>query len=178
MAQRGQSPCPDPDQLASAVPSDMSTVQGDIDRLTLCVERANLIQQLDELIKKREEMLNPPAKEDRSSNQFDRRSDRSARLQQIRRDQMDYIPKLDSEQLVTNQGDQKPPLENPKWFVQDIKGSGDRLTAQLQDENGRMVTVSLGDQLPTGQVVSNISVIDGVAVKENGDSVNLPWAKG
>lgn len=183
MAQRGDAPCPDPDELASAVPSDMSTVQGDIDRLTLCVERANLIQQLDEMVKKREEMLNPSAKG--GGNQFDRQSDRSSRLQQIRRDQIDDIPKIDQTALNndtvngdTSKGDSKPPLESQQWSVIEIQGSGGGLTARLESENGNIIMVSAGDRLPTGQVVSDISINSGVAVRDDGGLVDLPWAKG
>ena len=49
--------CPDVETLRAQTPDTMSGVQADIDRMRLCVERAKLIKQLDEIAKQRQEIL-------------------------------------------------------------------------------------------------------------------------
>ena len=50
LAQEIPDPCPMPEQLAKESPPDMATVQSDIDILKLCVERANLLKELNNLV--------------------------------------------------------------------------------------------------------------------------------
>jgi hypothetical protein len=179
MAQRGNAPCPDPQEMASAVPSDMSTVQGDIDRLTLCVERANLIQQLNSLIMQREELLNPSTEEEDKTSRANRSTQRQP-LPQIRREDLNNVPKI-PETAIKQEGQSNNSESGngvDDWFIVDIRGAGGQLTAQLKKENGQMMMVSTGDKLPSGQTVQNISITDGVEVIIEGDRRNLPWSKG
>ncbi len=163
--------CPDVDTLREQAPDTMSGVQADIDRMRLCVERAKLLKQLDELAKQRQDILRKTVKPDNSS---------SANPPNM----LVPIPALPAAALPTlERAAEKEPsaapiapaaAPTPAWAVRKIWGQNDVMHAQLSDGDGGLLNVVQGDVLPDGAMVQNLSA-RGVSVLQAGKSKELPW---
>lgn len=179
----GDTLCPDTDVMKKAAPGDISGVQADIERLNLCVERAKLLKQLDDVAVQREKALEK-IKNPESSLSTGLGAGGNG------------IPLLPISQLPPLAGD-KPPaalkpgqthitnavgnafdqasLRAPEWQVRKIWGQGPGTRAQIVDSATQTIlNVVKGDPLPDGGVVETISV-KGVAVSRNGKITDLSW---
>lgn len=177
--------CPDIDVMKKTSPGDMAGVQADIERLNLCVERAKLLKQLDDVIKAREETLkkitNPDA---------DLTGSLTTGVNGIPPLPIGALPPLKAEtpknlkpgevrvtQAAGNAFDQGAPQATvaPAWQIRKIWGQGAGMRAQIADkESGTILNVIKGDSLPDGGVIETISV-KGVAVSRNGKITDLSW---
>ena len=176
--------CPDIDVLKKAAPGDISGVQADIERLNLCVERAKLLKQLDDVVVARKKMLDKITQPDLSQNGL------SANVGS------GNIPPLPISSLPPLQGDRPPTalkpgttritnavgnaFDNaasrvPEWQVRKIWGQGPGTHAQIIDSATQTIlNVVKGDPLPDGAVIETISV-KGVAISRNGKISDLSW---
>jgi type IV pilus biogenesis protein PilP len=176
--------CPDAQSPPNNTGNNLNDVQADIDRLGLCVERAKLLQELDELVTKRQALLTgenanglnlPPLP--LSSNQ--------ANLQ-IK----PQAPALDNQTITTTLNRATPPnpptqpgpanalaaTNNGAWFIQRIWGQSPNMQAQLINTNNSLATVSVGEPLTDGYAVESISA-RGVILSRAGKLTNLDWEK-
>lgn len=181
--------CPDVEKARAATPGDMAGVQADIERLSLCVERARLLKQLDDIAVQRQKMLddtkNPGAT---VTGNISVNPDAIpplpvSALPPLKND----APLKSGETRVKNAasspldgiGDTVKSLAAPSWNVRKIWGQGAGMRAQLSDGRGTLVNIVKGDPLPDGAIVETISV-KGVAVSQGGKVKDLSWeqAKG
>ena len=150
--------CPDIEELRKASPDTMTGVQADIDRMKLCVERAKLLEQLDSIALKRQEILNKVTKIDNS-------------LIPIPALPVASLPSL---RPIEKQQQAAPQPVRAKWFVRKIWGQGGEMRAQLSDNQGGLLNITKGDVLPDGAVVEGLSV-RGVTISQNGNIKDVEW---
>jgi type IV pilus biogenesis protein PilP len=167
-AQEGD-PCPEIGQALSQAPDDLSKIQMDIDRFTLCVERAQLLKRLNDLATENEEALlglpsdnpglqlgtepqNPPLPT------FDRSAINPA-------PQEEPLPEVE-----------EPPLPIPenKWVIVNIFGAGQTLSAKLIRADRTLAQVKPGDSLPDGARVNAITPTSVTLQTEDGEE-QLDW---
>lgn len=180
--------CPDAKTARSTTPGDMAGVQSDIERLTLCVERAKLLKQLDDIAKQRADTLEKLKNPD-----FGKNGGISTGLGTIPPLPVSALPPIDSGK--SDNKNLKPgeirihaptgkPLDDAltsltpgEWKVRKIWGQGAAMHAQLTDGRGTLVNVVKGDPLPDGPVVETISV-KGVSISQGGKITDLSWDTG
>lgn len=186
--------CPDVADAKSKSPGSVAGVQEDIDRLTLCVERAKLLKQLDDLAVQRDDMLTKITDPALSL------SGGIAVPSTIPGMSGTSLPALPTDKSGLSPAGAKPgdmritgaagnPLANAapapmltstgSWKVRKIWGQpgglgGAVMRAQLTDGQGTLLNVVNGDTLPGGGIVESVS-IKGVAVSQNGKTKDLSW---
>ena len=187
--------CPDVDTSKKETPTDVAGVQADIERLNLCVERATLLKQLDDISQQRSDILNKVNNPTFAGGMG-----------------VNVIPTLpggafpalpESKSLEPGQVKIRPAGDNPmgsmgsgivatapatkgsaNWKIRKIWGQaggvgGASMRAQLSDGQGALLNVVKGDPLPDGQVVESVS-IRGVTLsqsssKGSGKINDLSW---
>ena len=152
--------CPDPQVEASVVPSDLARVQEDIDRLSLCVERTKLLQELNKL-----------------SNESSQKT-----LQPISANTIDpsFLRPVTVDNLANAVGNKPAITEKPfepvaDWVIRRVWGQGGQLQAQLVSADGVLATVKTGEALLDGSTVVEISVRGVTLKKKNGKEEQLGW---
>lgn len=174
--------CPDVETAKQNSPQDVAGVQASIERLNLCVERARLLKQLDDIAKQREEVLTNITAPEMPVGGIGGIPPMSGAI----------LPSLPGDTSNLKAGDvkvtgaagdpfnaaaaalQSAVVKKPSWKVRKIWGQGDSMRAQLSDGTGTLLNVVRGDVMPDGQVVESVSV-RGVAISQKGKVTDLPW---
>ncbi len=152
--------CPDPQVESSVVPSDLARVQEDIDRLSLCVERTKLLQELNTLSTEASNTVQPL-----SADTIDPSFLKPLTASSLSNMTTDVAPKID----------EKPFETAPDWVIRRVWGQGGKLQAQLVSDEGVLATVKTGETLIDGSQVAEISVRGVTLTKKNGDEEQLAW---
>ncbi len=172
--------CPAADTLVRTPPDSMTGVQADIDRLTLCVERAKLLRQLDEVATEREKMLDKirnPSNPEMPGGLGGIPPLPAASLPPVGGIDTASLKPGETRVVTPGAAPMAPTLESlaaPQWKVRKIWGQGVAMRAQLSDGKGVLVNVRTGDPLPDGPTVTSISV-KGVTISQNGKAEDLSW---
>jgi hypothetical protein len=164
--------CPDVTKgEASLTVSDMAGLQFDIGRLNLCVQRARLLQQIDEIVKKREQIRQEPMALSPISGSMGMIPPLAAPL-----------PPLPSEQTM-KQALQKTQASDlgvvsvkapqGEWKIQRIWGQGQVMQAQLV-KGDVIANIKRGDTLPSGEKVAELSG-KGVVLDNGKGQQTLNW---
>lgn len=161
-AQAADRLCPDIDTLRAETPETMAGVQADIDRMKLCVERAQLLRQLDDIAQQRQEILNKVTNPNAHANNF-------AAIP-IPTLPVSALPPL---QPVEVDKSQPAASVQKSWKVRKIWGQGGAMRAQLA-QGDTLLNVVRGDALPDGAVVESLTV-RGVTLSHNGKISDLEW---
>lgn len=177
--------CPDLDTSKKTDLGDVAGVQADIERLNLCVERAKLLKQLDDIAQQRSDTLNKVT----NPGMGNMGTGLGMGLPLL---PMSSLPSL-PQQAETKSGNVKiknaaanpldaapTPVAGPAvWKVRKIWGqaggvSGAVMRAQISDGKGALLNVVKGDPLPDGKVIESVSV-RGVTISQNGKISDLSW---
>ncbi len=199
----GADPCPAPDKAVSSAPDDLAKVQEEIDRFTLCVQRAQLLERLNESAVKSEEAydaalgLTPPAGAvpglpgaqqaaglpplpDSALAGADvtplpaSANGSNGSAGEAKPSGTDTADKGDQ----GNGGDTASAPEKPKdWTIREISGSGSRMQARLLSPEGDEVKVHEGMKLPDDSGVVVRIAPSGVQTRKGKSSKSLDWAK-
>ena len=155
--------CPDVDQLIANSPETMLSVQSDINRIRLCVERATLLKQLDEIVLQRKEILQKVQSPQLSHSNF------SVPIPQLPIDALDELKETPGSHVLVTK------LTNSEtWSIRKIWGQNQSMSAQLVNSAGKLLNIIRGDSLPNGAIVESITAV-GVTVSLNGDTKTLEW---
>jgi type IV pilus biogenesis protein PilP len=169
-----QDVCPDAPEALRASPDDLSKVQADIDRFTLCVERAQLLKRLNDLATENEDALVGASPNNPGFS--------------LNNEPVDFDP-FDAQALLnggnepvsttinTPQGPQDMLFETDDWVILNVFGTGNDLSAKLAKNDGSFMQVKTGDELPDGATVSAVSAVK-VSVTEDGKTRTLRWYEG
>lgn len=178
--------CPDIDTLKKDTPGDVAGVQADIERLNLCVQRATLLKQLDDLAKQRGEILykaaNPGAEGGGLGGGMGSNMG-GLGVNIIPSLPVSALPALPAEKPLKpgevrikqpggnlmageagiSQSVTKSAPATDNWQIRKIWGqaggvAGASMWAQLSNSKGGLLNVVKGDPLPDGQVVESVSV--------------------
>lgn len=152
--------CPDPQIESSVVPSDLARVQEDIDRLSLCVERTKLLQDLNKLSNESKTGVQPLG-----VGAID-----TSLLQPVT---AKTLNKNSSKNKALKQ--QKPFEAKSSWEIRRVWGQGGKLQAQLISSDGVLVTAKIGESLTDGSTVKEISVRGVKVTRKNGREDTLGW---
>lgn len=178
----GDTLCPTMDEIKNKAPGSLVDIQADIDRLTLCIERARLLEQLDGIGTAREKML---------SDALEKANGGTAlpldQIPALGAAQLPGVPGIDIKNLkpgdVQIDGAAADPfasvnpeaaLKQAEWHIRKIWGAGGAMRAQLTDTDGVLLNVSMGDPLPDGSKIESLSV-KGVTISRNGKMSELTW---
>ena len=161
--------CPDTASRKELAVNDMADVQFDIDRLGLCLQRARLLQQIDETVKKREQIRQQPLVA--TGNVF------NTGLGGL--PSMPAIPPLSADKIAAALpgGNAMPKMAAPvplgEWKIQRIWGQGNTMQAQLVRDDV-IANVKVGDILPSGERIAELSV-RGVMMEHGKTRTSLGW---
>lgn len=174
-------PCPEPKKALGSTPDDLAKIQEDITRFTLCVQRAQLLERLNELaeanIETIDTALNLVAAPDEAPMQVQQGNNIMDDIP------MPSLPDEISNMLQDDEANAPAPQQETRrarplrsnWRIRDIQGTGGEIYARLMDDQGTIVKVMQGDDLPdNGGRVSTISN-SMVSVTRDGDSTSLRW---
>jgi|GEM_PF-1951279 len=191
-------PCPEPKQALAGTPDDLAKIQEDITRFTLCVQRAQLLERLNELARANIDTIDTALNLTASQG-----IDNSAMLGLIANannfngNTPPPIPSVPSN-LFSGDEEENRALKNPgvnvagssgktapdrqsvgdvDWQIREITGSAGKLKAQLIDTSGSIIRVSQGDFLPDeGWTVRSITTTR-VEVEKDDQRQPLGWVK-
>ncbi len=160
-------PCPAP-QTGSLPPGDdLSTLQADIDRFTLCAERADMLRRLNEATLGKDGAGGEKADTTLENPGF--------RLRNMPRDNSKKveIPRVSEDDL------RPPPTEKStpppgEWVIVNIFGSGAGLQVRLRKDDGSVAQAKAGATLPDGWAVKQVST-SGVVLTKGGQEKTLTW---
>ena len=179
-AQQIVDPCPVPEALAKKSPSDMAAVQADIDILTLCVRRAGLLSELNDLVT--DDMLLPKtgsAAQDSIVPNFQDENFEPVDSDLFRlpdtEDESTALPDTSRQSMFDVEEEQEKKEEKKEYKVIGINGNqASGVVARLRTPEGDVVQVKAGDVLNDGAQVQNVS-IQGVTVVMQGTPKTLGW---
>jgi hypothetical protein len=187
--------CPQDSATIKNAPGDVAGVQADIDRLNLCVERAKLLKQLDDISKQRADTLNKIKDPVGSALSGGNMAGGVSGIAPLPINALPDLPAIKTPvdikpgetrihgSTISPFGDEiKAATEAPKkpsWKIRKIWGqaggvAGATMQAQLNDGNGNLLNVTKGDPLPDGSVVDSVSV-KGVTLSQKGKIDTLSW---
>jgi len=166
-------PCPEPRQALQNTPNDLRDIQSDITRFTLCLQRAQLLNRLNDLAKDNLETINSAL--DESMTEF---------METVEMPAMPAMPQasvsapapVPMPQMNAVAQQSSPTVSNnySMWSVREVLGRQSNLTAVLVDPMDNIVRVKKGDELPDGAIVNSVNAT-GVVVRNNAGQVNLDW---
>lgn len=164
-------PCPEPKAALGETPNDLKLIQEDITRFTLCLQRAQLLDRLNDLATQNLDGIQTSLDEKIKNNFGDI-------MQPAMLDNIPFpdIASANDTMPVSNDAViSSPEPEAPEWFVSDIMGKDNQLKAKLIDINGNIVYVSKSEKLPNSEIkVKSISSTD-VKITDNGNDKILMW---
>ncbi len=182
-------PCPAPQDAIGSSPDDLAKLQEDIDRFTLCVQRAQLLERLNETALKSEAAADlalglagsVPGIPDAQTNGL-------APLPASALAGADVSPLDTTKQGAPVPDDSKAstpapqaepePAEPPSapWTIREIYGSGPDIQAKLLSPEGDENRVREGSKLPDGKGTVVRITPTGVTVRIGSDTKELNWA--
>ena len=164
-------PCPKPLAGNGKTPDDLAAIQADITRFNLCVERAQLLQRLNELAAENMDTISV-AISDVVADDVERA---------VEEKMIDMMPQITAVSQANTSGmsDVQPPSIAPSmiWSIQNIHGQNNKLQAVLVDDTGRKISVSEGDTLDEGSAKVTQITNTAVKVKTDNETVNLMWVQ-
>jgi type IV pilus biogenesis protein PilP len=160
-------PCPMPSNELSRAPDDLAKVQADIDRYTLCMERAQLLQRLNDVALENQERLQQ-SNDVSADNPGMQLGSNIASFDDMRAQIMQDI----GNQPVVEDTVEAPPAG--EWSILKISGAAGGLAAQLGKSDGTLMQVRAGDTLPDGGQVNEVNAT-GVRITKDGERIDLRW---
>lgn len=163
-------PCPMPSAELAQAPDDLAKIQGDIDRYTLCMERAQLLQRLNDVAMENQKKLN----EANGVGSSDLSGANPGMMLGSSFDSQRQQIMATIDQSAGAAVEQAPPPAGDEWYITKILGASGTLAAQLSKSDGTIAFVKAGDSLPGGGSVDSITSTS-VKATQDGTSKTLRW---
>lgn len=164
-------PCPMPSDELARAPDDLAKVQADIDRYTLCMERAQLLQRLNDVAMENQEKLNQSSGVGSSNPGMQLGGTNAPSMEDMRAQIMGSV----NSQLLEGGGAQQPaPPSSDEWMIIRVLGASGGLSAQIGKTDGTLARVREGDTLPDGSSVNSVSATS-VSITQDGKRKELRW---
>jgi type IV pilus biogenesis protein PilP len=154
--------CPEPVYALSNVPSSVDKLQSDIDRYTLCLDRAELLLKLEESQQKRQ-----------SGGNVDPMALPTTDLVDLKPLTLEETSEIIDGQKAVEESEAEPDLD--AITVRDVKGLNGQLSANLLMKDG-IETVHGGDVLSDGTEIIAITTTQ-VSVRKDGKIERLQWGQ-
>lgn len=159
--------CPEPDTALSQVPSEMDELQADIDRYTLCLNRAELLLKLNDLKNQNQDASVDAMSLPGSLTPTPLSAQQTAELMGG-----GAAGAAGTEGGLSALASNTPPVTG--YGIRDIRGVGGMLTARLQSADGNFEQVKIGDRLTDGSEVTSITTTQ-VTISKDGSVKRLDW---
>lgn len=189
--QQSSDPCPSPQRALSQAPDDLAKIQEDIDRFTLCVERAQLLERLNSLVEKNIETIDsvllapsalPALPVDESTGGFPGSSSNVMPVNEADLGPSDNSSfpgeASTSSSSFPGSSDGSPAAaeeeQGPQWNIREIYGTGRALQARLISTEGKIQRVKQGDILSDESRVIEVSKTR-VKIKKDKEVIDLEW---
>ncbi len=149
--------CPEPGEALQNVPSGPAEIQADIDRFTLCLDRAEILLKLDELSSRGDELAG------------NNMGDLGLPITPT------PLTSAQTEELLLGDGsNMAPQVQLADYTVIAISGASGDLNARLNTPDGDIQTVRVNDSLEDGTSITSISSTQ-VAARKDGKTRILKW---
>jgi type IV pilus biogenesis protein PilP len=168
-------PCPTPENAIKTSPNDLAKVQEEIDRYTLCSERAQMLERYNESASKYNETIDGALGYQTAPNNG---------VLGLPEAQRNGLAPLPASALTDNTAADDPSTnvdaaqapKNTEWTISQVYGSSNNLQAKLKSPDGDEIKVRLGSQLPddAGTVLSITK--SNVTIGDRKNSKKLEWA--
>lgn len=177
--------CPDPTAAANDTPNSLVKVQQDIERYTLCVQRAMLVSRLNDMsgdtgmgasnLELKD--VNLPVDIDELQALIDETKllNETSLVAPDASTDMPGRPNLPTEDDLEIPATE-PVIETEIWFIDDISGTGGNMEGRLVSNYGSRMKVRPGQSFGEDMRVVSIT-LDGVTIEQNGDRKPLDWAQ-
>lgn len=168
-------PCPLPSAEMSRTPDDLGKIQADIDRYTLCMERAQLLQRLNDLATENQNKLNQSngISATNPGMQLGGLPDFAKQKEQLKES---VSAAAVGETSSASAAAPAAPAAS-EWTIMKILGSGGGLSAQLGKSDGVLARVQAGETLPDGARVLEVTATS-VDISQDGETKSLRWNEG
>lgn len=176
----GNDACPEPKRALGSTPDDLAKIQEDITRFTLCVQRAQLLERLNELAESNIETIDSALNLTVNNNA----DDGNAVPGIMPSIPMPQLPDSVSNLLNSEDSASDPSMAmgssqpaSSSWRIRNIEGKGGEITAQLVGDDGTYIKVTKGQTLPDdgGRVVSVSNT--SVRIEKDGEKMTLRWVE-
>lgn len=169
--------CPEPKTALEEKTGDLAKIQSDITRYTLCVQRAQLLQRLNELTIENIDTL------DSAVTQISENSFQKLDVAQIEEIFMKNFSGAQLQSAPPQSTDASGAIPAPiisepvkKWLIQNITGQGQNLQAVLVSDQEDIITVKSGDVIPgTQERIRSIQASGVTLTTKNKENINLQW---
>lgn len=164
-------PCPAPAQDLSSAPDDLAKVQADIDRYTLCMERAQLLQRLNSIANENQEALNKS-----SGMTIENPGMKLPEILSLEQRQANIAEAFNKNNTGNNlSGDiSAQPIDSGDWVIMRISGRASELGAKLAKSDGTITEAKTGDMLPDGSSIVSITPTS-VTIQDDNSKRELLW---
>lgn len=180
----GFDPCPEPSEATRSSPDDLAKVQEDIDRFTLCVARAQLLERLNETATKSDGTIDsalglagtvPGLPNMQSTGMAPLPSGAFAETD------MPNVAESPKETQDSDSGSETAMVEAVPvavpWSISEIYGAGASIQAKLISPDGDEVRVREGEKLRDGGGTIVRITPSMVTVRAGSDVKNLDWSR-
>lgn len=169
-AQSADDPCPAlEDILAGKTPDDLSLVQADIDRYTLCAKRAELLKRLNELTVENEKAVNRGMGDQNPGMTLGKGVPKTVSPPVV---PAVKIPPVAPIVPVEENEDQE--IDDGRWKIVEIFGVSGKLQAKLTKSDRSVARVKAGTELPDGGRVVAITPVH-VTIHNADGETELSW---
>lgn len=194
--EKNSDPCPSPKGAMANTPGDMAKVQEEIDRFTLCVERAQLVERLNTLVEKNLETVDsvllpqtlpnlpladgttpagmPGLPGGLQGGQMPSPTPSNTVAPISESDIGDSVADRISQAQNGLPGMMPEEPEEPEWQIREIYGIGNSLQARLLSTDGKIARVRQGDVLADESRVIEVSKTR-VKIKKDKEEIELEW---
>lgn len=180
-------PCPAPKDAIMSSPDDLAKVQEEIDRFTLCVQRAQLLERLNETALKGEMATDAalglggsipgvPNPQESGLAPLPASALAGADVSPTSDTKADAdVPEEDKEAEPAVAATSEPVAAN--WTIKEVFGSGVDMKAKLLSPEGDESRVAEGSKLPGGRGTVVRITPSGVTIRVDGQTKDLDWVR-
>lgn len=170
-------PCPPAETIPQQAVSidDLAKMQADIERFNLCLERAQLVQKLNDATQKNLEALQKFFASAPLLEQNAPVSRQSLSLGAFKAPEPPDLPPTQESGEEEGTSVEEPPKE--RWLVFEISGSSGNFRAKLGKPDGTIKVVGAGETLPDGTLVTSVSPSGVIVRGDQGVSETLEWLR-
>jgi hypothetical protein len=177
----GSDPCPEPRAALGNTPNELKAIQEDITRFTLCLQRAQLLNRLNDLASDNIDTINSTLDDKIMSfmNEMELPEMPAIPVAASAPAPVPEMPDMPMSSSSQNNVDYMEPMPveplPPIWSVREVKGRGGDLIAVLVDDESNVVHVKSGEKIPEDEATVRVVNPTTVILKTKESESTLSW---